>query len=125
MANYTKQVKTRIMHKHKLEVEWEHEVNKNFKPKAGELIIYDPEMDNTTGEPYDTNSEITIVTDTSTSPPTIEKIKALPSNRKTPYTVPRVKVGDGIHTVIELGFVGVNLEETILCCGDSKNCDWH
>ena len=102
-------LKTRIMHKHKLEVEWmDQGIDLNFVPKAGELIIYDPEVD-------DKKNVITRVVNGTTVP-------ALPDGRDEPYTTSRVKVGDGYRCLRELEFIGCatdHLGDAVFYCGDS------
>lgn len=87
----TKKVKTRIIQKHDLEVNWitASESQKPFIPEKGELIIYDIEVD------ADGNT------------------LALPSGRTTPYTYQRFKIGDGINNVKNLPFAGSPSEHDI------------
>ena len=59
-----KDVKSRIQHKHDIEVNWNKATG--FIPKAGEIIVYDADSS---------------------------------------YSYPRIKIGDGIKTVIELKFI--------------------
>lgn len=66
-----KEIKTRIQHKHDLEVNWKKAVN--FTPLAGELIIYDADEDH-------------------------------------PY--PRFKSGDGEHTITELPFTTIAIDDS-------------
>lgn len=73
-----KKVKTRIQQKHDLEVNWLQATN--FVPMAGEIIIYDKEVD------ADGNT------------------LNLPEGRTSPYTYERFKIGDGHSTVNELPF---------------------
>lgn len=78
-----KKISTRIVHKHDLEVNWLKATN--FVPMQGELIIYDIEVD-AAGNALE-----------------------LPSNRTTPYTYARIKVGDGITSVGTLPFILDNI----------------
>ena len=97
MPEQSKQLKTRITHKHNLEATWL--TATNFLPKAGELIIYDPEVDE------DGNT------------------LALPKGRTKPYTATRIKVGDGKHKLNELEFVSAYFSESddiIINCGTSE-----
>lgn len=73
-----KQLNTRIIHKHDLEVNWLKAVN--FIPLYGELIVYDVEVDDS------------------------GKVLALPEGRTTPYTYARFKLGDGTTPVSKLPF---------------------
>jgi hypothetical protein len=102
MAEQAKQpLKARISHKHKLEVEWDKATD--FLPKAGELIIYDPEVDAN-------GNTITMVVNGKTVP-------ALPTDRSDPYTMSRVKVGDGYHYLKDLEFIGGSCD----CCPSDKD----
>lgn len=65
-----KQINTRIVHKHDLEVNWLKATN--FVPKKGELIIYDVEVDEN------------------------GNTLALPDGRTEPYRFERFKIGDGV-----------------------------
>jgi hypothetical protein len=73
MPESTKEIFTRIINKHDLEVNWLR--NSSFVPLQGEIIVYDCEVDSDGS--------------------TLE----LPSNRVIPYTYERVKIGDG-HTLV-------------------------
>jgi hypothetical protein len=79
MSENIREIFTRICNKHDLEVNWLN--NPSFVPLQGELIIYDCEVD--------------------TDGNTLE----LPSNRATPYTYERLKIGDGFTLVNDLPFV--------------------
>jgi hypothetical protein len=107
MPEQSKQpLKTRISHKHNLEVNWI--TATTFLPKAGELIIYDPEVD------ADGNTLTMIVNG--------KAVPALPKGRTEPYTASRIKVGDGYHYINDLEFTG-GLSETddiIFSCGSSE-----
>ena len=61
-----KNIKTRIIHKHDTEANWNKATN--FIPKAAEIIVYDPDSS---------------------------------------HTHPRIKIGDGVSTVINLAFVSM------------------
>ena len=77
MAN-TNKVSTRIKNKHDLEANWKKATG--FIPLAGELVIYDKEVD-------------------------VEgNILALPEGRTTAFTYERIKVGDGITAINALPF---------------------
>ena len=71
-------VKTRIQNKHDLEANWK---RASFVPFAGELIVYDVEVDKNGN--------------------TLE----LPTDRTTPYTYERFKIGDGIKQINDLPFI--------------------
>lgn len=80
MSNQAEQsLSARIIYKHKLEADWQNATE--FKPKAGEFVIYDPEID------ADGN------------------ILKMPEGRTVPYTTTRIKVGDGNNTLEKLPFV--------------------
>ena len=83
----SKIINTRISQKHDFEVNW----NKasGFIPNAGEIIIYDAEVDAN-------GNELTGVRDSSGN---------LPGDRTEPITTARIKVGDGRRNVIALEFV--------------------
>lgn len=90
MSENTKEIFTRIINKHDLEVNWL--ANGDFVPLNGELIIYDSEI-SADGAILD-----------------------LPANRTVPYTYSRLKVGNGYNTINDLPFVndtafGMTLEE--------------
>ena len=82
----SKIINTRISQKHDFEVNW----NKasGFIPNAGEIIIYDAEVDAN-------GNELTGVRDSSGN---------LPGSRTEPITTARIKVGDGRRNVIALEF---------------------
>ena len=82
----SKTINTRISQKHDFEVNW----NKasGFIPNAGEIIIYDAEVDAN-------GNELTGVRDSSGN---------LPGGRTEPITTARIKVGDGRRNVIALEF---------------------
>jgi len=84
-----KLIKTRIVHKHDLEITWLNAPE--FVPLQGELIIYDSE----------------VAADGS--------ILQLPEDRTAPYTYERMKLGDGITPVNELPFI----DETVINALDS------
>lgn len=91
----SKNIKTRIQHKHDLEANWLRAPG--FVPLKGELIIYDAETQDTFNTAYDVLSA--------------ELKDEL--GRTTPITHVRVKVGDGDRTVKELEFVDAHIIETI------------
>lgn len=78
-----KHIQTRVIQKHDLEVNW-HRNSSLLVPLKGELIIYDVEVD-AEGNVFE-----------------------LPAHRTDPYTYERFKIGDGIHTVIELPFLNID-----------------
>jgi hypothetical protein len=77
LAN-AKTVNTRIQNKHDLEVNWKKAVG--FIPLAGELVIYDKEVD------------------------AAGNILELPKGRTTAFTYERIKVGDGVTAISDLPF---------------------
>lgn len=81
MPENIREIFTRICNKHDLEVNWQNRAN--FKPLHGELIIYDKEVD--------ANGN------------TLE----LPSDRVTPYTHERLKLGDGVTLINDLPFIDI------------------
>lgn len=84
----SKQLNTRIQLKHDFEVNWISANDRsNFVPRAGEMIIYDAEVDNE-------GNFLTID----------GKLASLPRGRSTGYTYPRTKIGDGVTKVTELPF---------------------
>lgn len=102
----SKTINTRISQKHDFEVNW----NKasGFIPNAGEIIIYDAEVDAS-------GNELAGVRDSSGN---------LPGNRTEPFTTSRIKVGDGRRNVIALEFASsaetLNpSDEFVFYCGDS------
>jgi hypothetical protein len=72
-----KEMKTRIVHKHDLEKNWDTASNFNFIPWKGEIIIYDIET----------------------------SVDDLPEGRTTLYNYERIKIGDGETVVKNLPFV--------------------
>lgn len=83
MAN-TNKVSTRIKNKHDLEANWKKATG--FIPLAGELIIYDKEVD-------------------------VEgNILALPEGRTEPFDYARYKLGDGVTPINELDFTVVSAD---------------
>ena len=97
-----KQVKTRITHKHDLEINWIKATA--FVPMQGELIIYDIEVDE--------EGNVLKVSDNSGG-----QVEALPAGRTAPYTYERFKIGDGKTLVSELPFAAHD-ETTIKLAGD-------
>ena len=84
----SKQLNTRIQLKHDFEVNWIIANDRSgFVPRAGELIIYDPEVD---------DSGKFLVIDGKTA--------SLPSGRTSGYTYARTKIGDGKTKVTNLPF---------------------
>lgn len=103
----SKTLNTRISQKHDFEVNWMKAVN--FIPNAGEIIVYDSEV-NADGD------VLYAACDSTTG--------SLPNGRSTPYTTARIKVGDGIRKVNDLEFAssasGLNeSDEFVFYCGDS------
>lgn len=84
----SKIIKTRIQHKHDLEVNWQ---RATFVPLVGELIIYDVEVDS------DGKVPTKIIDD--------KVVELLPTGRTVPYTYERFKIGDGITPVNDLPFI--------------------
>jgi hypothetical protein len=82
-----KLVKTRIVNKHDLEVNWLKATN--FVPLKGELVVYDIEVD------------------------AAGNTLTLPNGRTTPYTYERCKIGDGKKTVTDLPFVTDAMEDYV------------
>lgn len=78
-----KTVKTRIQQKRELEVDWLKATS--FVPLAGEIIVYEAEVDADGSH------------------------RELPSGRTTPYTYARFKIGDGIQNVNDLPFTLDNI----------------
>ena len=76
MANKT--VNTRIQNKHDLEANWKKATG--FIPLAGELVIYDKEVD------------------------AEGNVLELPEGRITAFTYERIKVGDGVTAINDLAF---------------------
>jgi hypothetical protein len=109
MSDQAKQpLKTRIAHKHKLEIYWK-EVEDKFLPKAGEFIVYDPEVD-------ENGNTITMVVNGNTVP-------ALPEGRTKPYTLSRLKVGDGRRYLKDLEFVSDDSINGIIINGTELSPD--
>ena len=101
-----KTINTRISQKHDFEVNWNKA--RGFIPNAGEIIIYDAEVDAS-------GNELAGVRDASGK---------LPGNRTEPFTTSRIKVGDGRRNVIALEFASnpdlLNpSDEFVFYCGDS------
>lgn len=84
-----KHLKTRIIHKHDLEVNWLKATT--FVPLKGELIIYDIEVAE--------NGNTLTVSDGNGG-----QVAALPNGRTSPYTYERFKIGDGKTLVSALPF---------------------
>ena len=78
-----KKINTRIQNKHDFEVNWLQA--SNFTPMAGEIIVYDKEVDK------DGN------------------VLSLPASRTTPYKYNRFKIGDGETNVNKLPFANANI----------------
>lgn len=90
-----KMLKTKIVFKHELEVNW---LKSSYVPLNGEQVIYDAEI--------------------SANGNTLE----LPSGRSAPYSYPRVKIGDGVRTVNQLPFPTVPADEVLnIVIPKSKN----
>jgi hypothetical protein len=79
MSESVKNISTRIINKHDLEVNWQ--ANSGFVPFRGELIVYDSELD------------------------AEGNLLALPEGRTVPYSHERLKIGDGSKSVGELPFI--------------------
>ena len=80
-----KKFSTIHLQKHDLEVNWLQVPS--FIPKNGELIIYDPEVD----------AEGIVLKDSNGK-------ELLPEGRTAPYMYSRIKIGDGINTLVNLPF---------------------
>lgn len=95
-----KLVKTRIVNKHDLEVNWLKATS--FIPKQGELIIYDIEVD--------ANGNVLTVSDGNGGQKPVVPITDSEGTviRTTPYTYERCKIGDGKTAVTDLPFVTQN-----------------
>lgn len=90
----SKEINTRIVHKHDLEKNWD--LASNFIPKNGEIIIYDAE----------------------------QSVDDLPSSRAELIDYVRIKIGDGVTTVSQLSFTLdvwgtelITVEEIDAICG--------
>jgi hypothetical protein len=79
-----KQIETRICNKHDIELNW---ASSSLIPLAGEVIIYDSEID--------------------AAGNTLE----LPNNRSVPYTYTRIKIGDGHTPVNDLPFIDEAIQQ--------------
>lgn len=106
MANENeKRVRTKVIFKHELEVDW---LKSTYVPQQGELVVYDIEVD----------AEGNTLTR--------DGVPCLPSNRSTPYTQQRQKLGDGIHNINELpftdaSFVGGREDNALIQLSDVPN----
>ena len=78
---HLKQISTRISQKHDFEYNWINSASE-FIPYAGEIIIYDAELD----------EQGNLLT-------------TLPEGRTEPYTYSRMKIGDGVTLVSNLPFI--------------------
>ena len=74
-----RRIKGKALHKHELEAHW---LESSYIPEKGELVVYDAEVDKE------------------------GNTLALPEGRETPYAYPRMKLGDGEHSINELEFSG-------------------
>ena len=81
--------KISIQNKHDLEINWLQKAN--FIPLQGELIVYDREVD--------------IFDNILTRTVDGVVIPQLPDGRSEPFRFERFKIGDGIHSIIDLPFV--------------------
>lgn len=115
-----KTVNLRISQKHDFEINWNKA--KKFIPAAGEIIIYDSEVD-ATGAPL--NGAYELINDTKKYPSNEkDAFGNFLNNRTEPITTARIKVGDGIRFVNDLEFASSALEVDpddvfVLYCGDS------
>jgi hypothetical protein len=89
-----KRLKGKVVHKHELEAHW---LESSYVPEKGELVVYDAEVDKE------------------------GNVLELPEGRETPYTYPRMKLGDGVHNINELEFSG-GAEDMVLF-GDGELSD--
>lgn len=87
----TKNLNTRIVNKHDIEVNW---LNCKTPPYKGEIIIYDIEVDEN-GNTLD-----------------------LPEGRTTPYTYERLKIGDGKNLVKDLPFYAASADDVYFDGGE-------
>lgn len=83
-----KNVKVKVIHKYELEVDWN---KSSYVPNEGEFVCYAIEVD----------KDGKVLCDSDGKP-------RLPEGRNWPYTYERLKLGDGVHTVKDLPFVGDN-----------------
>ena len=86
-----KRLKGKVVHKHELEAHW---LESSYVPEKGELVVYAAEVDKE------------------------GNVLELPEGRETPYTYPRMKLGDGVHNVNELEFSGG--AENMVLFGDGE-----
>ena len=105
----SKNIHTRIKHKHGFEYEWLAAVN--FVPFAGELIIYDKEVDS------DGNAITKVVDDVETP------VNQL-AGRTEPIPYSRLKVGDGNTTVTNLPFASEGPYKTTIVNVYEDPEDW-
>lgn len=91
-----KRIRSRLVNKHDIEINWNLAIN--FVPLAGELIIYDSEVD-------DEGNVLTTVVDDETVPALPGYMKDTTDSRITPITYERFKIGDGKHITKDLPFV--------------------
>jgi len=89
-----KKITTRIQNKHDLEVNWLNATN--FKPLAGEIVVYDTEVDENGNVLVDAEGN-----------PKLPKNKDGTYSRTEPYTYERMKIGDGRTPVNKLPFFGI------------------
>ncbi len=82
-----KTVKTRVQNKHDLEVNWKKATG--FIPLAGELVIYDKEVD------------------------ADGKILELPEGRSEPFKYERYKIGDGVININDLPFMTAEADQVV------------
>ena len=94
MEEKKKRLKAKSVHKHELEVHW---LQSSYVPDKGELVVYDAEVDKE------------------------GNVLELPVERVKPYAYPRMKLGDGEHTVNELEFSGG--AENMVLYGDGELSD--
>lgn len=99
-----KHIRSRLVHKHDLEINWNLAVN--FVPLAGELIIYDTEVD-------DQGNVLTTVVDGEIVPALPGYMKDTTDSRVTPITYERFKIGDGRKLTKDLPFVTDPADEHI------------
>ena len=111
----SKTINTRISQKHDFEINWNKAVN--FKPNAGELIIYDAEVDGA-GNPLVGAYELVNNTKMYPSNEKDASGKFL-NNRNEPTTTARIKVGDGTSMLGMLPFVtSPEAEKVVLAIQD-------
>lgn len=102
MANTNKKtVYTRIQNKHDLEVNWKKATG--FIPLAGELVIYDKEVDAA-------GNVLTMIVNEETKPALPAYLPGSTDTRAEPFTYARYKLGDGVTPINDLAFTVVGAD---------------